>query len=99
MKSVPTVESFAERPIVEWTRRSVFLCARKMPFTHCHRVVTGKSENLRQRAGARIDAAIVAGLAIRPFGDDAHTNRMCIPPGKQTRAGRRAHRSDMEIIV
>ena len=56
-------------------------------------------QHLRNRRGLRLDAALVAWKAGRPFCDGSHAHRMGVAARDQRSAGRRAHGRHVEIAV
>src|SRR5262249_1235358 len=55
--------------------------------------------DLGESRRATCDPTAIAGEARRPLGDDPHADRVGVAPGEQARAGRRAHRRHMEVVV
>jgi len=70
-----------------------------MPLANRIAAVGMGCQHLGNRSGLRLDAALVAWKAGRPFCDGTHAHRMGVAARDQRGAGRRAHGRHVEIAV
>src|SRR5271157_6131664 len=93
------VESTTERPVVERPRRALRAVRGQMPLAETAGHITVVAQDSRQRSATLwLDGRIAREWA-GELADRSEAHPVMVAPGQQRRAGRRAHRGDVEAVV
>lgn len=92
-------ESPPKRPLIERPGGARLIDRRNVPLSDREGCVSFGCKHLSQRCGAVRDAAPVAREAGVPIGDDAHPDRVVVPPREKASTGGRTEGRGVEVVV